>query len=93
VPLQDPTASRVDIAKGAVVARAAFGPDASCRTSRASPGWTAFVVCEGDHKEAGAVVEIDPTTPRRRSDGSSASTLDGIAFSGRYRDAFSGRPN
>ncbi len=64
VPLQGPDGlARVDVAKGAVVARASFG--AECKNphvARTAADGRAYVVCEGDHTDAGAVVEVDPVT-------------------------------
>jgi DNA-binding beta-propeller fold protein YncE len=82
VPLQAPDGiARVDIAKGAVVARAAFG--AECKLPhvvRVAPDGRAYVVCEGDHKEAGAVLEIDPTTLAQKRRWVVGVYPDGIAF-------------
>ena len=85
VPLQAPDGIvRVDIAKGTVVARAAFG--AECKlphVARVAPGGRAFVVCEGDHKAPGAVVEVDPVTLATKKRWGVGVYPDGIAFSDR----------
>jgi DNA-binding beta-propeller fold protein YncE len=85
VPLQGPDGlARVDIAKGAVVARVAFG--AECKlphVARVAPDGRAYVVCEGDHKEAGAVLEIDPATLATKKRWVVGVYPDGIVFSDR----------
>jgi DNA-binding beta-propeller fold protein YncE len=83
VPLQGPDGlARVDVAKGAVVARASFG--AECKNphvARAAADGRAYVVCEGDHKEPGAVVEVDPVTLAVKRRWVVGVYPDGIAFS------------
>jgi DNA-binding beta-propeller fold protein YncE len=83
VPLQGPDGLvRVDLAKGSVVARVAFG--AECQNphvARVASDGRAYVVCEGDHKEAGAVVEIDPVTLATKRRWVVGVYPDGIAFS------------
>ncbi len=85
VPLQGPDGlARVDIAKGAVAARVAFG--AECKlphVARVAGDGRAYVVCEGDHKEAGAVLEIDPATLATKKRWVVGVYPDGIAFSDR----------
>ena len=85
MPLQGPDGiARVDVAKGAVVARVTFG--AECKlphVARVAPDERAYVVCEGDHKEAGAVVEIDPTTLATKKRWVVGVYPDGIAFTDR----------
>lgn len=85
VPLQAPDGIvRVDIAKNAVVARAAFGSECKLpHVARVAPDKRAFVVCEGDHKEAGAVLEIDPATLATKKRWVVGVYPDGIAFSDR----------
>jgi len=82
VPLQGPDGiARVDIAKGVVVARAAFG--AECKlphVARVAPDGRAYVVCEGDHQQAGAVLEIDPVTLAQKKRWVVGVYPDGIAF-------------
>jgi len=85
VPLQAPDGIvRVDIAKSVVVARAAFGPECKLpHVARIAPDGRAYVVCEGDHKEPGSVVEIDPTTLATKKRWAVGVYPDGIAFSDR----------
>ena len=82
VPLQGPDGiARVDIAKGVVVARAAFG--AECKlphVARVAPDGRAYVVCEGDHQHSGAVLEIDPVTLAQKKRWVVGVYPDGIAF-------------
>ncbi len=82
VPLQGPDGlARVDFAKGAIVARAAFG--AECKNphvARAAPDARAYVVCEGDHVAPGAVVEVDPSTLAVKKRWIVGVYPDGIAF-------------
>ncbi len=83
VPLQGPDGlARVDLTKGSVVARVAFG--AECKNphvARAASDGRAYVVCEGDHKEAGAVVEVDPVTLATKRRWVVGVYPDGIGFS------------
>ena len=85
VPLQSPDGiARVDVAKSAVVSRASFG--AECKlphVARVASDGRAYVVCEGDHKDAGAVVEIDPVTLAVKKRWVVGVYPDGIAFGDR----------
>ncbi|MFO0679353.1 MAG: hypothetical protein U0169_22690 [Polyangiaceae bacterium] len=65
VPLQAPDGLvRVDVSKGTITKRTAFVGD-TCPSphvvKRAKDG-RFYLVCEGDHKAKGVVVEIDPTS-------------------------------
>lgn len=64
VPLQAPDSlARVDLTTGKVTAQVVKPVD-ECRAPHAFAldGDRAFVVCEGDHKAPGTVLEVDPTT-------------------------------
>jgi DNA-binding beta-propeller fold protein YncE len=64
VPLQGPDGlARVDLAGSAVAGRVTTGDE--CRAphvARLAKDGRVYVVCEGDHVTAGAVVEVDPKT-------------------------------
>jgi DNA-binding beta-propeller fold protein YncE len=65
VPLQAPDGLvRVDFDKRAVVARAQLSPSdcALPHAARRAPDGRVYVVCEGDHKGPGTVIEVDPQT-------------------------------
>ncbi|MEO7111399.1 MAG: hypothetical protein ABI183_13255 [Polyangiaceae bacterium] len=85
VPLQSPDGlAKVDVATGDISARVAFKKD-QCEAPHAikiAPDGRAFVVCEGDHVRAGAVVEIDPKTLSIKKRWVVGIYPDGIAFGG-----------
>jgi DNA-binding beta-propeller fold protein YncE len=64
VPLQGPDGfARLDLESGLVTARA--GTSDTCRAphvARVAKDGRVYVVCEGDHVTAGAVVQVDPQT-------------------------------
>ena len=64
LPLQAPDGiARVDIESGTVTAR--VGTTETCRAphmARVARDGRVYVVCEGDHVTAGAVVQVDPMT-------------------------------
>ncbi len=83
VPLQSPDGlAKIDVASGNISARAAFTKDrceAPHAVSIAKDG-RAYVVCEGDHVHAGAVVEIDPSSLAIKKRWVVGVYPDGIAF-------------
>jgi DNA-binding beta-propeller fold protein YncE len=83
VPLQSPDGlAKIDVATGDISARAAFTKD-QCEAPHAvkiADDGRAFVVCEGDHVHAGAVVEIDPKTLSIKKRWTVGNYPDGIAF-------------
>jgi DNA-binding beta-propeller fold protein YncE len=82
VPLQAPDSLvRVDLATGKIVAQVVKPPD-ECRAPHAfgvSHG-RVFVVCEGDHKGPGTVLEVDPTSLATRRRWTVGVYPDGLAF-------------
>lgn len=83
VPLQSPDGLvLVDVGAGDIVARVAFTKD-QCEAPHAvkiTDDGRAFVVCEGDHVHAGAVVEIDPKNLSIKKRWTVGNYPDGIAF-------------
>lgn len=65
VPLQSPDGLvRVDLATRKIEARVAYGKE-ECElphAARVAKDGRVYVVCEGDHKKDGAVLEVDPRT-------------------------------
>lgn len=82
-PLQGPDGvARLDVETGAVVARVPFG-DTVCQNphaARRAKDGRVYVVCEGDHKAPGAVVEIDPKSLAVKRRWVVGVYPDGIAF-------------
>jgi DNA-binding beta-propeller fold protein YncE len=83
VPLQSPDGlAKIDVATGNISARAAFAKD-QCEAPHAvkiSKDGRAYVVCEGDHVHAGAVVEIDPSSLAIKKSWTVGIYPDGVAF-------------
>ena len=83
VPLQSPDGlARIDVGAATITKRVAFGGD-ECRSphvvQKAKDG-RVYLVCEGDHVAAGAVVEIDPVSLAIRKRWEVGVYPDGIAF-------------
>jgi DNA-binding beta-propeller fold protein YncE len=83
VPLQSPDGiAEIDIASGDVLARAAFAKD-QCEAPHAvkiAKDGRVYVVCEGDHGRAGAIIELDPKTLAVKKKWTVGIYPDGIAF-------------
>ncbi len=83
VPLQAPDGLvKIDARKNAVLARVSLTKD-QCEAPhvvRIDPEHRAFVVCEGDHVQPGAVIEIDPATLAITKRWTTGIYPDGIAF-------------
>ncbi len=83
VPLQAPDGvAEIDIASGDIIARAPFTKD-QCEAPHAvkiAKDGRAYVVCEGDHVHAGAVIELDPKTLAIKKKWTVGIYPDGIAF-------------
>jgi len=82
VPLQGPDGlARVDLDKGAVQERVAYGDECkSPHVVRVARDGRAYVVCEGDHRSPGAVLEVDRTTLATKRRWVVGVYPDGIAF-------------
>ena len=82
VPLQGPDGlARVDLTKPEIERRVAYGDE--CKNPhvvRVARDGRAYVVCEGDHKTPGAVLEIDKTTLATKHRWIVGVYPDGIAF-------------
>jgi DNA-binding beta-propeller fold protein YncE len=83
VPLQSPDGlAKIDVATGNISSRAAFTKD-QCQAPHAvkiSKDGRAYVVCEGDHVQPGAVVEVDPSSLAIKKRWTVGIYPDGIAF-------------
>jgi DNA-binding beta-propeller fold protein YncE len=83
VPLQSPDGlAKIDVVTGNILARAAFTKD-QCEAPHAikiAEDGRAYVVCEGDHTHAGAVVQIDPNSLAITKRWTVGVYPDGIAF-------------
>lgn len=82
-PLQGPDGvARLDVETGAILARARLegGVCLSPHAARRAKDGRVYVVCEGDHKAAGAVVELDPKTLAVKRRWVVGVYPDGIAF-------------
>jgi len=82
-PLQGPDGvARLDVDTGVVEARVAMAADVcqSPHAARRSKDGRVYVVCEGDHKAPGAVIEIDPVTLAVKRRWIVGVYPDGIAF-------------
>lgn len=82
VPLQAPDSLvRVDLATGKIVAQIVPPPE-DCRAPHAFAieKGRVFVVCEGDHKGPGTVLEVDPTTLAPKKRWTVGVYPDGMAF-------------
>lgn len=81
-PLQSPDGLvRLDLATRKVTARALLGDHCKLpHAAKVAPGGRAFVVCEGDHKSPGTVVEVDPATLTLRRTWTVGVYPDGLDF-------------
>jgi DNA-binding beta-propeller fold protein YncE len=82
VPLQSPDGiARVDLAHGTVTARAETGKACEApHVAKVAADGRVYVVCEGDHRAAGNVVQIDPVTLRIVKSWTMGIYPDAIAF-------------
>lgn len=82
VPLQGPDGLvRIDVTKGAIAQRVSFGAECiNPHVVRIAPDGRAYVVCEGDHKSPGAVLEVDAMTLATKHRWVVGVYPDGIAF-------------
>jgi DNA-binding beta-propeller fold protein YncE len=83
VPLQAPDGlARIDVDKGVVVARVAF-ERSECQSPhavRVARDGRVYLVCEGDHAQPGAVIEVDPATLALKRRWMVGVYPDGLAF-------------
>lgn len=83
VPMQSPDGlARVDIEQAKVVRRTSF-PKEQCalpHVVRVATDGRAYLVCEGDHRSAGSVLELDPTTLDVKKTWKVGTYPDGLAF-------------
>ena len=82
VPLQAPDSLvRVDLSAGKVAAQVVKSPD-ECKAPHAFgiEGSRVFVVCEGDHKAPGTVLEVDPVSLATKRKWTVGVYPDGFAF-------------
>jgi hypothetical protein len=72
---------RVDLTTGKIVAQVVKPPD-ECRAPHAFgvARGRVFVVCEGDHKGPGTVLEVDPSSLATRRKWTVGVYPDGLAF-------------
>lgn len=83
VPLQSPDGiARVDIDQGRVLSRATYARDECIlpHVVRVAKDGRAYLVCEGDHRDHGSVLEIDPVSLAAKRRWTVGVTPDGIAF-------------
>ena len=83
VPMQSPDGlARVDLDAAKVVRRTSFPRDVCAlpHAVRVAKDARAYLVCEGDHRGPGTVLEIDPSTLEVKKKWTVGIYPDGLAF-------------
>lgn len=82
VPLQSPDGiARIDLARGMVTARVETGKACEApHVAKVATDGRVYVVCEGDHRAAGSVVQINPVTLRIVKSWTMGVYPDAVAF-------------
>lgn len=83
VPMQSPDGlARIDLDKVKIERRASFPKDTCSlpHVVRVAKDGRAYLVCEGDHRAPGTVVEVDPTTLEVKKKWTVGVYPDGLAF-------------